>query len=252
MKIGLFDSGIGGLTLLEEALRQRPGGDYLFYADTDHVPYGLRRREEILQFTDEAISFLIRQGCECVVLACNTATAVAAEPLRQRYALPIVGIEPAVKSALAHHADGRVLVVATPVTIRGEKLHRLIDRLEDHDAVDLCPLPELVSMAEHEEYNALPYLRQALAAYAPERYSEIVLGCTHFNYFKDSFLQLFPTAEIIDGAEGTIRRMCSLLPPESAGSGSVRFFCSGHPVTDTGSLSGFQRRLERLRRMRDL
>lgn len=252
MKIGIFDSGIGGLTLLEEALHQHPDEEYLFYADTDHVPYGLRRPEEILCFTDQAVSFLIQQGCQCVVLACNTATAVAAEPLRQRYTIPIVGIEPAVKSALAHHANKRVLVVATPVTIRSEKLHRLIDRLDDHDDVDLCPLPELVTMAEHENYDALPYLRQALAAYAPDRYSDVVLGCTHFNYFRDSFLCLFPGAQIIDGAAGTIRQMCSLLPSAPRAIGSVKYFRSGYPVTDAEGLSAFQRRLERLRQMRML
>ena len=252
MKIGLFDSGIGGLTLLEEALRQRPGSEYLFYADEDHVPYGLRSREEIMQFSEDAVRFLIAQGCECVVLACNTATAVAAETLRARYSIPIVGIEPAVKSAMAHHADKRVLVVATPVTIRGEKLHRLIGRFEDHDAVDLCPLPELVSMAEREDYAALPYLQRALAAYEPTQYSEIVLGCTHFNYFKDSFRRLFPEAEIVDGAEGTIRRMCSLLPTETAAASSVIFYSSGREITDEISLSALWRRMYRLRYMRAL
>ena len=252
MKIGLFDSGMGGLTLLEEALIQRPGADYLFYADTDHVPYGLRSREEIMQFTSQAVAFLADEGCECIVLACNTATAVAAEALRAQYTLPIVGIEPAVKSALAHHADKRVLVVATPVTIRGEKLLRLIDQFEDHDAVDLCALPDLVCMAESEQYNALPYLKNALAAFEPQNYSEVVLGCTHFNYFRDNFLTLFPNAEVIDGAAGTIRRMCSLLPPETNDAGTVTFYCSGREVTDAESLSAFRRRLERLRRMRTL
>lgn len=254
-KIGLFDSGVGGLTLLEEALRQRPQASYLFYADTDHVPYGLRSREEILAFTDEAVRFLIAQGCTCIVLACNTATAVAAQTLRSRYALPIVGIEPAVKSALAHHDARRVLVVATPVTIHGEKLHQLIDRLKDHEAVDLHPLPELVAMAEREDYDALDYLRRTLADYPPEQYSHVVLGCTHFNYFRDSFQRLFPNAEIIDGAEGTIRRMCSLLPETAADAdspGSVTIYHSGRPVTDSDTLARMERHLARLRQMRSL
>lgn len=252
-KIGIFDSGAGGLTLLEEALRQRPQAGYLFYADVDHVPYGLRSHDEILQYTDESVRFLIDHGCKCIVVACNTATAVAVAELRRRYALPIVGIEPAVKSALAHHALQRVLVVATPVTLREEKLHRLLARCPDHDMVDLHPLPQLVAMAEREDYDALPYLRQELAPYPPERYSEIVLGCTHFNYFRDSFLQLFPQAEVIDGAEGTIRRMCSLLPPEDgSAAGQVEYFFSGRPVTGSEELARLERRLERLRKMRAL
>lgn len=252
-KIGVFDSGVGGLTLLEEALRQRPQADYLFYADVDHVPYGLRTHEEILQYTDESVQFLIDRGCECIVVACNTATAVAVETLRRRYALPIVGIEPAVKSALAHHALRRVLVVATPVTLREEKLHRLLSRCPDHDMVDLHPLPQLVAMAEREDYDALPYLRRELAPYPPERYSEVVLGCTHFNYFRDSFLRLFPQAEVIDGAEGTIRRMCSLLPAgEDGAPGRVAYFFSGRPVTSPDELARLERRLARLRQMRAL
>lgn len=253
MKIGLFDSGMGGLTLLAEALRQMPDAAYLYYADTDHVPYGTRSRDEILTFTEQAVQFLIDQGCECIVLACNTATAVAAETLRARFDIPIVGIEPAVKSALAHHADRRVLVVATPTTLREEKLHRLLDRFQDHDAVDLKALPELVPMAEREDYDAMDYLRRELADFPPERYSEIVLGCTHYNYFRDSFLRLFPDAEVIDGAEGTIHRMRSLLPePEGDQPGTVACYRSGRLVADAAELAAIDRRLERLRRMREL
>ena len=252
MTIGIFDSGVGGLTLLAEALRQLPQADYCYYADTDHVPYGVRPREEILRFTDGAVRFLLEQGCGCIVVACNTATAVAVETLRRRYAVPIVGIEPAVKSALAHHAEKRVLVAATEVTLREEKLHRLLAGLPDHEAVDLQALPTLVEMAEREDYDAGDYLREALAAYPPERYSEIVLGCTHFNYFRDSFLRRYPDAEVIDGAEGTIRRMRSLLPPDAAGAGTVRYFASGRPVTAPEALAAMARRLERLRRMREL
>jgi len=253
MKIGLFDSGVGGLTLLAEALRQMPNAAYLYYADTDHVPYGTRSRDEILDFTEKSVQFLIDQGCQCIVIACNTATAVAAEALRARCSIPIVGIEPAVKSALARHADRRVLVVATPTTLREEKLHRLLDRCPDHEAVDLRALPELVPMAECEDYDAFDYLRRELADYPPERYSEVVLGCTHYNYFRDSFLRLFPDAEVIDGAEGTVHRMRSLLPePEGSQPGTVAYYRSGRLVTNPTELQAVERRLARLRQMREL
>ena len=100
MKIGMFDSGIGGLTLLKEALKQMPREEYHYYADTDHVPYGYHSTEEIREYSDAAVGFLTGKGCEVIVLACNTATSAAVSFLRGKYPVPVIGIEPAVKPAL--------------------------------------------------------------------------------------------------------------------------------------------------------
>ena len=133
MNIAIFDSGIGGLSVLYQAKRMLPEAHFLYY-----VPYGEKTREQILTYTDEAVRFLLDQGADAIVLACNTATSVAAATLRDRYPLPIIGMEPAVKLALNQDDTHRVLVAATPITIRGNKLKCLVEHYDGHHLVDLC------------------------------------------------------------------------------------------------------------------
>ena len=125
MKIGFFDSGIGGLTVLSEALKRLPHHEYLYYADTEHAPYGKRPKEEVLMYVLEAVDFLVQQGAQMIVIACNTATSIAITTLREKYDIPIIGMEPAVKPAIECVSDGskRVLVTATPLTLKEEKMH---------------------------------------------------------------------------------------------------------------------------------
>ena len=128
MKIGIFDSGIGGLSVLHQAMITLPEADYIFYADVDNVPYGEKTRDEVRKLVDHAVGFLVEKGCQAVVLACNTATSAAISYLRDKYKLTIIGIEPAVKPAVEHtlNCGKRVMVVSTPVTAKGEKLKKLI------------------------------------------------------------------------------------------------------------------------------
>ena len=150
MKIGIFDSGIGGVSVLNEAFHRLPDQDYIFYADVDHVPYGIKSSEQIIEYTDSITAFLIEQGVDAILIACNTATAVAADYLRSKYPVPIIGMEPAVKPAVEEAKEGRVLVMATPVTIRENKLHTLLERVDTQHRVDLLPMPGLVRFAEDE------------------------------------------------------------------------------------------------------
>ena len=130
MKIGIFDSGIGGLSVLHQAMITLPEADYIFYADVDNVPYGEKTRDEVRKLVDHAVGFLVEKGCQAVVLACNTATSAAISYLRDKYKLTIIGIEPAVKPAVEHtlNCGKRVMVVSTPVTAKGEKLKKLIEK----------------------------------------------------------------------------------------------------------------------------
>ena len=154
MQIGFFDSGIGGLTVLHQAKRAMPQEDYLYYADTDHVPYGRKTKEEIKQYVQEAVDFIAEQGVKALVVACNTATSVAIKDLRARYSFPILGMEPAVKPAVNDtHCTKRILVTATPVTIREEKLQNLLHQVDQHHQVDLLPLPRLVEFAEQGNFT---------------------------------------------------------------------------------------------------
>ncbi len=228
--IGLIDSGVGGITVLADCMRKLPSADYLFYADSDHVPYGTKTKEEVTAYTVQAVRYLAGLGAEAVVVACNTATSMAIRYLRDTFSFPIVGMEPAVKPAAEDHPDGKILVCATPLTIGGEKLHTLILRsFHGTAAPDLLALPELVNMAEAERFDEESVF-SALAAAAGEGngYEAVVLGCTHFLYFRDSFRRYFPGAELIDGNEGTVNRLADLIRIAPAeGKGKVRFFTSG-------------------------
>ena len=232
MKIGIFDSGIGGVTVLHTALRLLPTPEYLFYADTGNAPYGTKTSAEVEGFADGIVRFFLAQGAEAVVIACNTATSVAAASLRKTYDLPIVGMEPAVKPALHLPAKravlpqngeartagdpgavtgDRVLVLATPLTLREEKLKNLLTRVDTEKRVDVLALPQLVTFAEEgrfEDASVTDYLTQALSPYDPADYCAVVPGCTHFLYFLPQLKNLFPEGTaFVDGNEGTIRQL---------------------------------------------
>lgn len=271
--IGVFDSGIGGLTLLHQAMVLMPHEKFIFYADTDHVPYGTKTREQVMSYVDAVIHFMVAHDCKAVVIACNTATAVAAEFVRSRYgSLPIIGIEPAVKPAVAESEGKRVLVVATPLTVHERKLRKLVERVDDEHLVDLLELPGLVEFAEHREFvsdRVTAYLREQLSGYELDQYRELVLGCTHFNYFKDTFRALLPAQiHMIDGSMGTVRQLMRvlhsrqlLLAPVSETSADwqmikndicVRYFASGREVVDAERLETIRQLHERLEKMRKI
>ncbi|MCI8640131.1 MAG: glutamate racemase [Coprococcus sp.] len=235
MKIGIFDSGIGGLSVLHLAMKMMPCEEFLYYADESHVPYGEKTEEEILRYVKENLDFLVSKGAEAIVIACNTATSVATKEFRSRFPVPIVGMEPAVKKALELYRDEekRILVAATPVTIAGDKLHDLLERVDRGHEADLVSLPWLVRFAEKGEFSSREvddYLKEELGAFDLAEYSALVLGCTHFNYFKERFRHVFPNpVHFVDGNEGTVRQLLRVLPgkPGTVGDGKVSYYFSG-------------------------
>ena len=213
MKIAFFDSGIGGLSVLAEALRRFSGAEFLYFADEDHVPYGTKNRAEIVRLSLDAMGFLVAHGADAVVVACNTATSAAISELRSAFSVPVIGMEPAVKLAADSFGARPTLLIATPLTIAGEKLARLVGRLECETWS--LPLPRLVEFAQDLEFDTPAvrvYLRQELAKFELKRLSSLVLGCTHFNYFKDVLREILPPhVRIIDGIDGTLNRLASEL-----------------------------------------
>jgi glutamate racemase len=153
MTIGFFDSGVGGLTVLAEALRQLPEENYIYYADTEHVPYGIRNKDEVRRFVLQAVDFMAAQNIKALVVACNTATSIAINNLRQKYDFPVLGMEPAVKPAVEKNGTQkglkRVLVAATQLTLREQKYQDLVSRVDQDHIVDGIALPELVEYAEN-------------------------------------------------------------------------------------------------------
>ncbi|WP_313756177.1 glutamate racemase [Tissierella sp.] len=253
MQIGFFDSGIGGITVLYDTLKILPNEDYIYYADTINVPYGQKTKEEVKKYIFNAIEFIIEQGVKAIVIACNTATSVAIEELRAKYNIPIIGMEPAVKPAVEKNknVDKRVLVTATALTLKEEKLQNLITKLDNDHIVDLLPLPGLVEFAERFEFNekeVMPYLEEELLKYDLNKYETIVLGCTHFSFYKDVFRKILPAdTNIIDGNLGTVKHLKGLLRNMNAlneGNGNITFYNSGLKVEDKDKLNNYNELFE--------
>nr|WP_314893048.1 glutamate racemase [uncultured Campylobacter sp.] len=241
MKIAFFDSGIGGLSVLAEALRRFSGAEFLYFADEDHVPYGTKSRTEIVRLSLDAVGFLVSRGANGVVVACNTATSAAISELRGAFSVPVIGMEPAVKLAADSFGARPTLLIATPLTIAGEKLARLVGRLEC-ETWSLA-LPRLVEFAQDLEFDSpavRAYLQGELGKFELARLGSLVLGCTHFNYFKDVLREILPPhVRIIDGIDGTLNRLASelggglkLARGEDLPSRTVKFNASGESKPD--------------------
>ena len=248
MRIGLFDSGVGWLTVLAEAQAQVQGADFVYFADTASVPYGNKPKDVVRQCVFAGVACLVRQGIEALVVACNTATSVAIEDLRRAYDFPIIGMEPAVKPALEVQS-GRVLVLATDMTLREDKFQRLVHRIDDEARVDYLSLQRLVAHAEAFQFDPEvigPYLEGAFARRDLAAYGAVVLGCTHFPYYRPQLARLFaPGTLLVDGNRGTINNLCARLGDRlpGSGSGTVAYFESGQPAPP----ERFQRYLEHYR-----
>lgn len=257
MQIGFFDSGIGGITVLHEALRMLPNENYIYYADTLNVPYGTKTKDEVRKCIFDAVDFIESQGVKALVIACNTATSVAVKDLRKRYSFPIIGMEPAVKPAVENSKrNKRVLVFATNLTLKEEKFMNLVARVDNEHIVDFLPLPGLVEFAEKfdfSEESIIPYLKEILSSFDMKQYGTIVLGCTHFPYFKNMFKRIVPKdIDIIDGGYGTVKNLKSILNDMNRmneGSGNIDFYISGTRIEEKEMLKKYNGLLQMLNEM---
>lgn len=211
MRIAFFDSGIGGLTVLKRALATLPNEEYIYYADTRNVPYGVKPKEEVRTCVLNAAEFLSRQNIQALVVACNTGTSVAVTELRNRYAFPVIGMEPAVKPAILRNTGKKILVFATSLTLKESKLETLIAQLDTDHKVDRRELDGLVTFAENFEFDTplvQRYLQEKLSRIQWDRYETVVLGCTHFIFYRDLLQTLAGEGvELIDGNQGTVNHL---------------------------------------------
>ncbi|MGP1485852.1 MAG: glutamate racemase [Campylobacter sp.] len=256
MKISFFDSGIGGLSVLNAALRKFSGVEFLYFADTQNVPYGTKSKDEVIEFSLKAVEFLVSQGSDAVVVACNTATSAAIKELRAKFSIPIIGMEPAIKLAANRFPRSLILLIATPLTIKGEKLKSLIKSLNSE--ILTLPLPKLVQFAQACEFQneaVKEYLHEELSKFDINKLSSLVLGCTHFNYFKDLLREILPgNVSLIDGIDGTINHLIDKLGGVKSFSqhkNSVKYFYSGIEV-NSSQLAQISLFLNRLEAMRDI
>lgn len=214
--IGLLDSGLGGIGVLGEALRQLPNEDYVYYGDTANAPYGDKTPEEVLGLVHQAVERLIELRCKAIVIACNTATSVSAGKLRQELALPIIGMEPALKPASLLPGEGKILVMATRVTLALPKFQALMAQY-GRDAVPVpCPgLMECVERGELKGPQVTALLRQLLGPWLSQPVKAVVLGCTHYPFLRKAIAALFPEGTpLIDGNAGSVRQLRRRLEEE--------------------------------------
>ena len=217
--IGVFDSGIGGLSIALEIARHLPNEKIVYYADTAHVPYGARSDQEIRQLTAQAIEWLYRRGCKIAVVACNTASAFSLDYLREYYGeqFPIVGLVPALKPAVLQTQSKVVAVLATPATFRGQLIKDVMRKFAEPAGVRVLPVTslELVPFIEAGQQMSpacLNLLQQILEPVVEQGVDYLVLGCTHYPFLKDAIGQIFADKlKLIDSGQAVARQTAYIL-----------------------------------------
>lgn len=237
--IGVFDSGVGGLTILTALQRTLPQEDFIYIGDTAHCPYGTRSEAEVIDLSLRACRFLIQRDVKLIVVACNTASQSALNILRATYSVPFVGVVPAVKPAARITRSGRIGVIATNQAARAAYLQQLIDHFAEGIEVEAVGSPELVTLAERGEFDG-PHVEEVvkhtLQPLLDKGVDVIVLGCTHFPALRPTIERLAgKRVQVIDSGAAIARRTYSilesedLLHPDSPTGGNLEVWCSGEP-----------------------
>ncbi|HAL62271.1 MAG TPA: glutamate racemase [Chloroflexi bacterium] len=238
--IGVFDSGVGGLSVMREIVKKLPHEDIIYFADTAHCPYGPRSLEEIRGLTQAILSFLLAQGCKIIVVACNTASAAALYHLRERFEVPIVGMEPAVKPAAQETETKVVGVIATQATFHGELFASLVQRFASHVTVleGVCPgLVEQVEAGKLDDPQTEAILRHCLEPMLEKGIDALTLGCTHYPFLIPTIKKIVgPQVKIIDPSPAVARQTKRVLEREGLLNhthrrGRYTFYTTGHPET---------------------
>ena len=213
--IGILDSGLGGLSVLNEIRKLMPGEDIVYFADSAWCPYGPRPADEIQRRVFAITDFLLTQNCQLIVIACNSATIAAVEALRATYPVPFVGMEPAVKPAAAITRSGTVGVLATEASLAGEKFHRLLHDHAEGVNVITRPCPNFVDLVEHGELEgnrARGIVEEETLPLIEAGADVLVLGCTHYPFLRPLIQDVAgPEIKIIDTGAAVARHALQLL-----------------------------------------
>jgi glutamate racemase len=240
--IGIFDSGVGGLTILSALKHELPYESYLYFGDTAHCPYGARSDAEVIELSCQISQFLIDQGAKLIVVACNTASQSALNTLRATFSVPFIGVVPAVKPAARATKKGRIGVAATNQAAKALYLRQLIDEFAEGIQVYAVGCPELVTLVELGELDGPvveEVVRHALQPLLKEEVDVIVLGCTHFPALRSVIERITDhRVQVIDSGSAVARRTHAVLDAEAlirhansvSANGELRLWCSGNPA----------------------
>jgi glutamate racemase len=211
LPIGIFDSGVGGISVLAEIIKFLPNENFIYYADSKHAPYGIRNVDEVKSLSLDITHFLVNQGIKALVVACNTATSVAINHIRQELEIPVIGMEPALKPAVEMGSVGKIVVMATPMTLKEAKFNSLLNKYRDISEIISLPCPGLVEIIEAgytKGEKVENYLKELFSTLPLEEISTLVLGCTHYLFVKRELQELLgPRIVIVDGNNGTAKNL---------------------------------------------
>lgn len=236
--IGVFDSGVGGLSVMLKIRNILPSEDIIYFADSAYCPYGTRPPEIIHHRTMALSEFMVSKGVKIIVVACNTASSAGLNELRQQYTIPIVGMEPALKPAAELTKNKKVGILATGVTLAGERYSSLVKRYANGIKVVSQPCPGLVELVEAGEINgpkAERMLKSYLNSLIRENVDTIVLGCTHYPFLRPLIESIVDNeVQVIDTGEAVARRVSQVLDDNDLAAPAKRngkedFFTSGEP-----------------------
>jgi len=215
LPIGVFDSGVGGISVLAELIQQLPMEGFIYYGDSKNAPYGTRSLEEVKGLSLNVANILAADGIKALVVACNTATSGAIRELREVLNIPVIGMEPAVKPAIERPHKGKVAVMATPFTLREKKFNTLISKYADPEEIIKLPCGGLVEIIETHGGRGKEleeYLRDLFQQVDLNDISSIVLGCTHYIFIKELLEEIVgPRINLVDGNNGTVKQVERLL-----------------------------------------
>lgn len=206
--IGFFDSGVGGLSVMKEAISIMPNENFIYFGDSKNAPYGTKELKEVKNLTLNAVDFLLDKNVKAVVVACNTATSAAIEDIRNKYKeLVVIGIEPALKPAVKLSRKGKIIIMATPMTLREKKFKLLMEKYNDESSIESLPCAGLVEFIEQgvlEGEELEGYLKEKFRYYLNDDIASVVLGCTHYPFVKKPLANVIGNdVPLIDGGIGT-------------------------------------------------
>lgn len=212
LPVGVFDSGLGGITVLREIARLMPDEDLIFFGDSINAPYGTKPVEKIREIAMDRAEYLYSKGIKAIVVACNTATSAAIKDLRKKYTdIPVIGIEPALKPAMEVKDNPKVIVMGTPTTIREEKFRKLLSAYEDRGEIIpiACPgLADLIETGDIDGYAIRKYIEDLLFEFKDSGVDVVVMGCTHYPFIGHVVRNyLGQDVQVIDGSLGTARQL---------------------------------------------
>ncbi|MBO8168751.1 MAG: glutamate racemase [Thermoanaerobacteraceae bacterium] len=235
--IGVFDSGVGGLTVAREILKRVPEGKIIYFGDTAHVPYGGRSSKELINFADKICQFLLEQGAEVIVDACNSTSAVALDFLQRKYPVPIIGvIEPGVAAAVSRTKNGRIGVIATEATINSGAHKKAVEKLGLDITVigQACPLfVPLVEEGKVQSWEALEAAQKYLKPLQQADIDTLILGCTHYPFLVPVLQKVLgPHVVLVDPAVETVCCLQKVVEelPNRNWTGPHKYFVSGDPA----------------------